>query len=119
MGFLSQWKMYLDQMPSSLNSEFKGKKLNPTVFEKVREYCVWSEVGFWLNWFFFFRGDVRGANSTTLRVDACSERRLETAFTGKICETQDVAEVNRNKHVDLFPVDSLSVIECCFSHSST
>lgn len=37
MGFLSQWKMYLDQMPSSLNSEFKGKKLDPTVFEKMSE----------------------------------------------------------------------------------
>ena len=36
MGFLSQWKVYFDQMPSSSNSEFKGRKLDPTVFERVR-----------------------------------------------------------------------------------
>ena len=35
MGFLSQWNMYLNQMPSSRDSDFKGKKLDPTVFEKV------------------------------------------------------------------------------------
>lgn len=35
MGFLSQWKMYLDQMPENQSENFTGKKLDPTVFEKV------------------------------------------------------------------------------------
>ena len=37
MGFLSQWKMYLDQLPGQGDdNDFTGKKLDPTVFEKVR-----------------------------------------------------------------------------------
>lgn len=35
MGFLSQWKMYLDHMPENRTDKFSGKKLDPTVFEKV------------------------------------------------------------------------------------
>ena len=39
IGFLSQWKMYLDELPTT---DFKGKKLDPTVFEKVSKYWyVW------------------------------------------------------------------------------
>lgn len=33
IGFLSQWKMYLDELP---NTNFRGKRLDATVFEKVR-----------------------------------------------------------------------------------
>ena len=37
MGFLAQWKMYLDQLPTGPNGEaYRGKKLDPTMFEKVR-----------------------------------------------------------------------------------
>jgi len=36
MGFLMQWKVYFDQMPSLPSAEFSGKKLDATVFEKVR-----------------------------------------------------------------------------------
>ena len=36
MGFLSQWKMYLDTLTQDGIGTFKGKKLDPTVFEKVR-----------------------------------------------------------------------------------
>ncbi|CAA7267547.1 unnamed protein product [Cyclocybe aegerita] len=35
MGFLSQWKMYLDQLPQNPDTVFDGKKLDPTVFEKM------------------------------------------------------------------------------------
>ncbi|PPQ72339.1 hypothetical protein CVT26_007310 [Gymnopilus dilepis] len=35
MGFLSQWKTYLDQMPRDPNTPFTGKRLDPTVFEKA------------------------------------------------------------------------------------
>ncbi|KAI0316737.1 hypothetical protein OF83DRAFT_1164226 [Amylostereum chailletii] len=36
IGFLSQWKHYLDQIPAGLAAEnFKGKPLDPTVFEKL------------------------------------------------------------------------------------
>ncbi|KAF4613845.1 hypothetical protein D9613_008098 [Agrocybe pediades] len=35
MGFLSQWKMYLDEMPRAPGQEFRGKKLDPTMFEKM------------------------------------------------------------------------------------
>lgn len=36
IGFLSQWKVYLDQIPAGPDANrFRGKKLDPTVFEKV------------------------------------------------------------------------------------
>jgi hypothetical protein len=36
MGFLTQWKMYLDQLPAGQDaSAYKGKKLDTTTFEKV------------------------------------------------------------------------------------
>ncbi|KAH9838470.1 ACN9-domain-containing protein [Rhodofomes roseus] len=36
IGFLSQWKMYLDELPSGPDAErFSGKKLDPTVLEKM------------------------------------------------------------------------------------
>ncbi|KDR78735.1 hypothetical protein GALMADRAFT_63864 [Galerina marginata CBS 339.88] len=35
MGFLSQWKVYLDQMPQNPNAAYSGKRLDPTVFEKM------------------------------------------------------------------------------------
>jgi len=37
IGFLTQWKMYLDQLPAGPDARtYKGKKLDPTIFEKVR-----------------------------------------------------------------------------------
>jgi hypothetical protein len=37
IGFLSQWKVYLDQIPLGPEAQrFRGKKLDPTIFEKVR-----------------------------------------------------------------------------------
>ncbi|KAI0059231.1 ACN9-domain-containing protein [Artomyces pyxidatus] len=36
IGFLSQWKMYLDQIPVGPEAKhFRGKRLDPTVFEKM------------------------------------------------------------------------------------
>lgn len=35
MGFLTQWKMYLDELPRSHDAGFFGKKLDPTMFEKA------------------------------------------------------------------------------------
>ena len=36
IGFLSQWKVYLDQIPAGPGAQrFRGKKLDPTIFEKV------------------------------------------------------------------------------------
>jgi len=37
IGFLSQWQAYLDQMPKGAGGEeFRGKKLDAIMFEKVR-----------------------------------------------------------------------------------
>jgi hypothetical protein len=37
IGFLSQWKVYLDQIPVGPEAQrFRGNKLDPTIFEKVR-----------------------------------------------------------------------------------
>jgi len=37
IGFLSQWKGYLSQIPAGPEAgRFRGEKLDPTVFEKVR-----------------------------------------------------------------------------------
>ncbi|KLO06829.1 ACN9-domain-containing protein [Schizopora paradoxa] len=37
IGFLSQWKMYLDEIPQSEEGarRWSGKKMDPTVFEKM------------------------------------------------------------------------------------
>jgi len=36
MGFLAQWKMYLDQLPAGPDAHaYKGKRLDPTIFEKM------------------------------------------------------------------------------------
>ncbi|OCH94834.1 ACN9-domain-containing protein, partial [Obba rivulosa] len=36
IGFLSQWKMYLDEIPTGPEAQhFRGKKLDPTVIEKM------------------------------------------------------------------------------------
>lgn len=36
IGFLSQWKVYLDELPAGPEAQsFKGKKLDPTVLEKM------------------------------------------------------------------------------------
>jgi len=36
MGFLTQWKMYLDQLPAGPDAHaYGGKKLDPTIFEKM------------------------------------------------------------------------------------
>jgi len=36
MGFLTQWKMYLDQLPAGPDARaYSGKKLDPTIFEKM------------------------------------------------------------------------------------
>jgi len=36
IGFLSQWKMYLEALPTSKDrGAFRGKKLDTTVFEKM------------------------------------------------------------------------------------
>lgn len=36
IGFLSQWKIYLEQMPDRDGGKFyRGKRLDPTVFEKM------------------------------------------------------------------------------------
>ncbi|KAF8485742.1 hypothetical protein DFH94DRAFT_791266 [Russula ochroleuca] len=38
IGFLSQWKVYLDQIPVGPEGQrFRGKKLDPTMFEKLSE----------------------------------------------------------------------------------
>lgn len=35
MGFLTQWKMYLDELPRDPSDSRSFKKLDPTVYEKV------------------------------------------------------------------------------------
>lgn len=41
LGFLSQWKRYLDQIPTGkAASEYKGAPLDPTVFEKVSRFLI-------------------------------------------------------------------------------
>ncbi|OAX41452.1 ACN9-domain-containing protein [Rhizopogon vinicolor AM-OR11-026] len=35
MGFLTQWKMYLDQLPRDPSDSRNFKKLDPTIFEKM------------------------------------------------------------------------------------
>ncbi|KAG8930758.1 acetate non-utilizing protein 9 [Tulasnella sp. 418] len=37
MGFLSQWKMYLDELRAQSGTTFKGRPLDPTVFEKISD----------------------------------------------------------------------------------
>ena len=75
MGFLTQWKMYLDGLPQDPSAE-NFKKLDPTLFEKVK-HCMHSR------WWRFFTGlvcnplDVRRAVGSVIRAHACVERYLE------------------------------------------
>ncbi len=41
MGFLTQWKMYLDELPRNRDAGFSGKKLDLTMFEKA-SICIRS-----------------------------------------------------------------------------
>lgn len=35
IGFLSQWKMYLDSLPRDQGQPFRGRKLDPELIEKM------------------------------------------------------------------------------------
>lgn len=46
MGFLTQWKMYLDQLPAGPDAHtYRGEKLDPTIFEKVcgKNHFCWNQ----------------------------------------------------------------------------
>jgi hypothetical protein len=54
IGFLSQWKMYLDSLPDGSGGDaFRGKRLDTTVFEKVHIHsshaCRASEMQYQLS----------------------------------------------------------------------
>ena len=40
MGFLSQWKMYLDTLSVQPDGTFRGKPLDPTAVEKVDHFLT-------------------------------------------------------------------------------
>jgi len=47
IGFLSQWKVYLDQIPAGPEAQrFRGKKLDPTIYEKVRHKLLPHQLHF-------------------------------------------------------------------------
>lgn len=35
MGFIHEWKLYLDSLPANPNEEFSGRKLDPSLLQKV------------------------------------------------------------------------------------
>lgn len=49
IGFLSQWKIYLEELPQDADAKrFSGKKLDATSFEKVRTRQFWATFNqFW------------------------------------------------------------------------
>jgi hypothetical protein len=73
IGFLSQWKRYLDQLPASPDAggAFRGARMDPTVFEKVRACPApvrrRADDG----------ADVAGAAGPDVRAHACDEGDLE------------------------------------------
>jgi hypothetical protein len=78
IGFLSQWKMYLDELPAT---NFSGKKLDPTVFEKVcrlrRSFAVVICESY-VYLMFVYAVDVCGTAGTALWANACHKGRMET-----------------------------------------
>ena len=84
MGFLIQWKAYLDGLPRGPDGQnFSGKKLDPTVFEKVRwsryfltllrtKHCRLTVMAIELLL------DVGGTAGPTVRAHEYHQRRLET-----------------------------------------
>jgi len=45
MGFLAQWKMYLDELPAGPDAHvYRGKRLDPTIFEKVSVTVFVAEI---------------------------------------------------------------------------
>jgi hypothetical protein len=76
MGFLTQWKMYLDQLPAGPGAHaYKGKRLDPTVFEKVSISVPVGEIDT-EHWSLFL--DVVRAARAVVRGDARYKGRLET-----------------------------------------
>ncbi len=77
IGFLSQWKLYLDQLPAGPDGgkAFRGIPLDPTTLEKVR-----GTIGVMLsaNDPTHRSSDVRGATWPVVRSYACNKGRLET-----------------------------------------
>jgi hypothetical protein len=72
IGFLSQWKLYLDQLPTSSDAaEFRGAKMDPTAFEKVRHSLHRRIIADSLS-------DVRGTARAVVRADACGKGYMET-----------------------------------------
>lgn len=79
MGFLSQWKVYLDELPTDPSQPFTGRRLDPTMLEKVRDTHM--------------RGirprkaqvsnctDVCRADRATIRTHARDEGRVEASAT--------------------------------------
>ncbi|CCM02221.1 uncharacterized protein FIBRA_04301 [Fibroporia radiculosa] len=78
IGFLSQWKVYLDELPSGADTEhFSGKKLDPTVLEKVchtgdRRRRPLSQP-------YSSPIDVNRATRSAVRIDECDKGSLENA----------------------------------------
>ncbi|KAJ3555052.1 hypothetical protein NM688_g2784 [Phlebia brevispora] len=77
IGFLHEWKIYLDTLPSNPGDEFKGRKLDPALLEKVS--VVENNFDEALPWVLqnSIATDVTRTDWTIVRTDACHEGRLE------------------------------------------
>ena len=77
MGFLTQWKTYLDELPRSRDTHFSGKRLDPTIFEKVsfctRHYSVLTSDSL---------KDVQRTSGAIVRTHACDEGSVEACSDG-------------------------------------
>lgn len=79
MGFLTQWKIYLDQLPAGLDARaYRGKKLDPTIFEKVSVAALVVAINVESR---SSTLDVTRAARAVVRSDARYQRRLEACRT--------------------------------------
>lgn len=78
IGFLSQWKVYLDSIPAGPDAKnFTGKKLDATVYEKVAVVLSDWEVARWADDGRPFIVDVAGTDRTAVRAHARHKGCLE------------------------------------------
>lgn len=75
MGFIHEWKLYLDSLPANPNEEFSGRKLDPSLLQKVSFGIPSYNTAEWLTTRCPL--DVARADWPTVRADACHERRVE------------------------------------------
>lgn len=87
MGFLTQWKIYLDELPHDPSAK-NFRKLDPTVFEKVNLRMCFATVTNSLTWYSSFRCLESSWDNYT---SSCMRRKVFGSPSTRMHLTQNMA----------------------------